>query len=177
MKRTLFLLAVVLVPCAALAELPTKTEAMALAFPGATVERHEYFLTPEQTEQVKAASQVEVKSKIVVAYTARKDGKLLGLALFDTHVVRTAPETAMVAISPDGRVLRVEVVQFREPAEYVAPERWMEQLAGKSLGPALELRADVKPLSGASLTAQSLVDATRRSLALVQVLHLTKETP
>ncbi len=30
-------------------------------------------------------------------------------ALFDTHTVRTAPETAMGAISPDGKVLRVEV--------------------------------------------------------------------
>jgi hypothetical protein len=150
---------------------------MALVFPGATVERHEYFLTPEQLEQVKAAAQVEVKSKVVVAYTARKDGKTLGVALFDTHVVRTAPETAMVAVGPDGRVLRVEVVQFREPAEYAAPEKWVAQLSGRALGPELWLRADVKPLSGASLTAQSLVDSTRRSLALVQVLHLLEKHP
>lgn len=177
MKRAHLFCAVaaLLVPAAASAQLPTKTEAMALAFPGAAVERHEYFLTAEQLEQVKAAAQVEVKSKIVVAYTARKDGKRLGLALFDTHVVRTAPETAMVAIGPDGKVLRVEVVQFHEPAEYGAPEKWVAQLTGKSLGPELSLRADVKPLSGASLTAQSLVDATRRALALAQVLHLLEQ--
>lgn len=175
-RAHLFLaVAALLVPAAAQAQLPTKTEAMALAFPDATVERHEYFLTPEQVEQVKSAAQVELKSKLAVAYTAKKDGKLLGVALFDTHVVRTAPETAMVAISPDGKVVRVEVVQFREPAEYGAPEKWVEQLSGKSLSPELTLRTGVKPLSGASLTAQSLVDATRRSLALAQVLHLLPE--
>jgi hypothetical protein len=107
----------------------------------------------------------------VVAYEARLGEALQGVALFDTHVVRTQPETAMVAISPSGAILRVEVVQFREPQEYAAPGRWTHQLVGQALGPGLSLKADVKPLGGASLTAQSLVDASRRALALFQVLY------
>jgi Na+-translocating ferredoxin:NAD+ oxidoreductase RnfG subunit len=153
-------------------DLPTKTEALALAFPGATTERTEVFLSPEQVKQVQALARVEVRSKLVVVYTAKKAGARLGVALFDTHTVRTAPETAMVAISPEGKVLRVEVVQFNEPAEYTAPARWVSQFDGKQLGEGLSLKADIKPLSGASLTAQSLVDATRRALALFDVLHL-----
>lgn len=152
------------------AELPTQAQAMALAFPGADVTRREHFLTPEQVEEARRRSGAEVRSKYVVMYEATKAGALLGVALFDTHVVRTAPETVMVAIAPNGVVLRAEVVQFREPAEYAAPARWTAQLHGQSLGPRLSLKGDIRPLSGASLTAQSLVDATRRALALFQVL-------
>jgi len=92
-------------------------------------------------------------------------------------VVRTQPETVMVAISPKGVILRIEVVQFREPQEYAAPERWTQQLVGQTLGPQLSLKADIKPLSGASLTAQAMVDASRRALAHFQVLYPRPATP
>ena len=120
---------------------------------------------------MRALSGVEVRSKYVVAYEARSGQALSGVAFFDTHQVRTQPETAMVAIAPTGFVIRVEVVQFGEPQEYAAPERWIGQLSGQALSPRLSLKADVKPLSGASLTAQSLVDASRRALALFAVLY------
>ena len=151
---------------------PSQAAALALVFPGAELTRREVFLTDAQLEQARSVSNVEVKSKYVVVYEARQGAVLLGVALFDTHVVRTAPETVMVAISPAGAVLRVEVVQFREPEDYAAPERWTKQLVGQTLSPKLSLKADIKPLSGASLTAQSLVDASRRALGLFQVLHL-----
>ena len=93
------------------------------------------------------------------------------MAFFDTHLVRTQPETVMVAISPKGVIRRTEVVQFREPQEYAAPERWTRQLVGQTLNPRLSLKADIKPLSGASLTAQAMVDASRRALAEFQVLY------
>lgn len=165
------LLALVAAVGAQAGEQPSQAEALALAFPGATLQRREHFLTDAQLEQARALCGVEVRARFVVAYEARLGEALQGVALFDTHVVRTQPETAMVAISPSGAILRVEVVQFREPQEYAAPERWTHQLVGQALGPGLSLKADVKPLGGASLTAQSLVDASRRALALFQVLY------
>jgi hypothetical protein len=161
---------------AARAELPNQKEAMALAFPGGAPERREQFLTPEQAERVKALSGTEASNRFVVTYEVKKDGKLLGVALFDTHTVRTQVETAMVAVSPQGKVLRVEVVAFREPKEYQAPRAWVAQLEGKSLEPNLSLKGDIHPLAGASLTAAALTDATRRCLALWQIFY-KKDTP
>ena len=77
-----------------------------------------------------------MRSKYLVSYEARIDKELQGVAFFDTHVVRTQPETVMVAISPKGVILRTEVVQFREPQEYAAPERWTRQLVGQTPQPA-----------------------------------------
>src|SRR5690348_6939292 len=111
----------------------TQTEALALVFPGATLERKEHFLTEEQRQKIQDLSKVEMKSRYVVSYEARKGTELLGVAFFDTHVVRTQQETAMVAISPKGIILRVEVIRFLEPEEYAAPQRWRDQLKGQSL--------------------------------------------
>ena len=152
------------------AEHLTQTEALALVFPGAKLERKEHVLTEEQRQKIQDLAKVEMKSRYVVSYEARQGTELLGVAFFDTHLVRTQQETAMIAISPKGTILRVEVIRFQEPEEYAAPQRWKDQLKGQSLSPKLSLKADIRPLSGASLTAQALVDASRRALAEFEVL-------
>lgn len=153
------------------AGLPTQDQALALAFPGAALQRREHFLTEAQAQKVKALSGLDLSGLWTVAYEARKDGKLMGVALFDTHRVRTLNETAMVAVSAEGRVLRVEVVAFREPQEYMAKEAWKQQLVGRKLDGELKLGRGIRPLSGATLTANALTDASRRGLALWQVLY------
>ncbi len=104
-----------------------------------------------------------------------KGGKPAGVAFFDTHRVRTLNETAMVAIAPDGRVIRVEVIQFHEPQEYLAKDAWKQQFTGHKLDGELSLKQGIRPLSGATLTANALTDASRRCLALWQVLYGEKK--
>jgi hypothetical protein len=153
------------------AALPTQQEALALAFPGATFTRKEHFLSDAQGAKVKQLSQRELPGLWWVSYEAVKDGRGMGVAFFDTHRVRTLNETAMVAISPDGRVIRVEVVQFHEPQEYLAKDAWKRQFAGHKLDEELSLKRGIRPLGGATLTANALTDASRRCLALWQVLY------
>ena len=77
----------------------------------------------------------------------------------------------MVVSDRQGRVRQVEVLRFDEPPEYRASARWMDQLEGKSLSPSLSLKGDIRNLTGASLTSRALVKATRRMLALHQVIN------
>ncbi|WP_243318865.1 FMN-binding protein [Geothrix paludis] len=153
------------------AALPTTQEALALAFPGAQLARKEFVLSEPQAARAKALAQVEVPGRWLVAYEARRNGTLVGVGFFDTHRVRTLNETLLVAISPEGRVLRVEAVTFHEPAEYMAKEAWVRQFEGKGLDPQLTLKGAIRPLSGATLTANAMTDAARRCLALHQVLY------
>lgn len=153
------------------AALPSPQEALSLAFPGAQLIRKEHVLTEAQAARVKALAGVEVPGRWMVAYEARKDGALVGVGLFDTHRVRTLNETLLVAVSKEGRILRVEAVTFREPAEYMAKEAWVKQFEGKGLDPQLGLKGAIRPLSGATLTAHAMTDAARRCLALHQVLY------
>jgi hypothetical protein len=154
-----------------LAGLPNQQEALALAFPGAQFQRREFFLTDGQAAAVKQKGGVDLAGLWTVAYEARKDGQLVGVGFFDTHHVRTLNETALVAITAEGRVKRVEVVAFHEPQDYMAKEAWLRQFDGRKLDQDLRLQRGIKPLSGATLTANALTDASRRCLALWQVLY------
>ena len=153
------------------AGLPTAQEALARAFPGCQIKRQEHFLSETQAQKVKSLAGVELPGMWWVAYEARKEGRLTGVAFFDTHRVRTLNENAMVAVNADGTLRRVEVVAFREPQEYLPKEAWIRQLDGKRLDEGLSLKRAIRPLSGATLTANVLVDASRRGLALHQVLY------
>jgi len=155
---------------AAGAPLPTVEEALRAAYPGAVVTRETVFLTDAQRGRAAARAGVEVPSRLVTRYVARRGGETVGWAYLDTHRVRTLPETLLVMLGANGRVLRVEVVAFREPREYLPPAGWYRQLEGRRLGPELRLKRGIRPITGATLSARAAVAAVRRVLAIHAVL-------
>jgi hypothetical protein len=145
-------------------------EALKVAFPGGQVERRTAYLTPAQVQKVKDLAGVEVPSALVSYYTAVRGGQPAGTAYFDTHKVRTLPETLMVVVDPQGKVARIEVISFREPEEYMPRGPWYQQLVGKRLDSELQIKRGVRPVTGATLTARATTDAVRRVLAEHQVI-------
>lgn len=150
----------------------TQQEALKLAFPGATIERHTAYLTEAQQKAAKKLSgDEELPSALATYYVATKDGRDVGTAYFDTHTVRTMDETIMVAVDPAGAIARIEVLSFSEPEEYLPKTHWYEQFQGKPLDDELSLKRAIRPVTGATLTAHATTDAARRVLALDRVLH------
>jgi len=141
--------------------LMTQQQALTSAFPGEKPARQTFFLKPEQLSAAKKESGVDVASALVIRYAARH-----GYAYFDTHRVRTLPETIMVVVTPEGRVDRVDILSFDEPTDYYPKRRWLDQLPGRRLDGELSLNKAIRPISGASLTGRAIVEATRRVLAL-----------
>jgi len=130
------------------------------------VTRQKFFLTPEQVAAARRESGVDFDDRLVIRY-AGSDGRV---AYFDTHRVRTEPETVMVVVNADGSVDRVEILAFNEPTDYFPKRRWLDQLLHRKLDGELALNRGVRPISGASLTGRALVNATRKVLALHHVL-------
>jgi Na+-translocating ferredoxin:NAD+ oxidoreductase RnfG subunit len=150
----------------------SQEEALKLAFPTATVERRTAFLTPEQQRQARTLSGDEVlPSALVVYYVATEAGREIGTAYFDTHIVRTMPETIMVVVDAEGRAARIEVLSFQEPEEYLPRPRWYEQFQGKTLNDELSMKRGIRPVAGATLTARATTEAARRMLALHEVIR------
>ena len=145
----------------------TQQQALASAFPSpATYIRQSVFLTPEQLAAAKKESGLEFADRLVVRYVG-SNGKI---AYFDTHRVRTLAETVMVVVTQDGRVERIDVLSFDEPPEYLPKQRWIDQLRGRRLDDDLSLKRAIRPMSGASLTARAIVNASRKVLALHRVI-------
>ncbi len=155
----------------------TVDEALKLAFPGAAVERHTAYLKEEERARAQKLAAVEVESALVTYYAATQGGKLAGTAYFDNHRVRTLPETVMVVVDPRGKVVRVEVLAFNEPEEYLPRGAWYGQFAGKGLDAELDLSRSIRPVAGATLTARATTAAVRRVLALHQVLAEREKAP
>ena len=152
----------------------TTDEALKLAYPGCAVSRGTVYLTAEEKAEVAKLAGVEIASAVVHPYHAQCDTAGGGTAYFDTHRVRTLPQTLMIALGPDGRVARVEVLAFDEPDTYLPRGPWLAQFPGQTLDAELALRRDIRGIAGASLTARATVAAVRRVLAIHTVLSRSK---
>ncbi len=148
----------------------TQDQALRLAFAEAAVERQARFLTEPQLARARELAGVEIPSALVARYVATSAGRLVGIAYFDTHVVRTLSETVMIVVDPDDRILRIEILAFGEPEDYLPRARWLEQFPGRALDRDLALKRGVDAITGATLSAQALTAATRRILAIHQLL-------
>jgi electron transport complex protein RnfG len=149
----------------------TKDEALARAFPGATISRRTGFLSADQQEEAARLSSAEVDSRMVVRYQGTKDGREVGTAYFDKHLVRTLPEVVMTVVAPDGRVTSVEILAFAEPKDYLPQARWLKQFQDKSRSDDLRLKRDLRGITGATLSSRAVAAAVRRSLVLDQMLR------
>lgn len=159
--------------------LMTQEEALEIAFPDpATVERRTAYLSEEELDEARrfAGDGTEVDRTVVTYYVGRSGGRALGAAYFDAHRVRTMRQVTMVVVGRDDSIERVEVLSFAEPPEYMASDRWIEQLIGRRLTPGLRVGREIVNLTGATLTARSLTDAARRTLALHRVVDPFEET-
>lgn len=153
-------------PPARAAVLMTRDQALAAAFPGARIERRSVVLDERQAAAVQRRAQARLASRVHGAYVATRNDTLLGVAFFDTRTVRTMPGVFMTVVAPDTTVARVDVLAFHEPHDYLPPGRWLAQLDGRSEAGGLRPRRDLRNISGASLTAQSVAETVRLSLAI-----------
>ena len=148
----------------------TRDEALALAFPGASIRAEQVFLTEEQRKAAAARAGVDVATSLVARYIATRDGRVVGRAYVDTATVRTKNETLLISVDDAGRVRRIDVTAFLEPAEYLPPDPWLRQYADRPLADDLALNRAIRPIAGATLTARAVNAAVRRVLAVDAVL-------
>lgn len=155
----------------------TVEEALGLAFPDGEVSRETLFLTIEQMRSAATAAEVEIDGAMVTRFVVRRGDEVVGFAYIDTHRVRTLPETLLVILEVDGSVRRVEVAAFREPLDYKPGDSWYRQFDDEELDRDLSLDRDIRPITGATLTARATIDAVRRVLAIHLAVTGKGESP
>lgn len=156
-----------LAPAARAVVFTSREEALSRLFPPpATVERKTYFLTAKQQEEASRRAQAKLDSALVVAYVGKKGEELLGTAFFDTHMVRTMPETICVVVLPDGSVGSVEVLSFGEPEDYLPRPAWLRLFERRKLDGELSVGRGLANVTGATLTTRAIAAAVRRVLAI-----------
>lgn len=148
-----------------------RDEALELAFPGADrIEARDFYLTDEQHDRIEKLAKAPLDTSLVAIYVGWRAGAPAGYAIFDTHTVRTFPETFLVVISPQGAMLATHILAFHEPEEYLPTPRWLGTFTGATLDRELQVGRDVAAISGSTLSTRAVTSGVRRALAIWNVL-------
>ncbi|NUQ19259.1 MAG: FMN-binding protein, partial [Sphingomonas sp.] len=76
-----------------------------------------------------------------------------------------------IALTPDGVVRRVEILEYRETyGGEIRNPAWRQQFIGKRFGSAVQLGKDIRNISGATLSSRHVTDGIRRLLVTYQLL-------
>lgn len=133
-----------------------------------TVLRKTLFLTDEQIIRIQKKAKAPIESKLVTYYKGRNDTSTL-YAFFETHIVRTKPETFMIIVDENGKIRYVDLLAFYEPMDYLPTPKWFQLFNGKSLDNKLWPKRDIDTITGATLSVQAMTQGVRKILAIYEV--------
>ncbi len=105
-------------------------------------------------------------------FIGRTGDHLDAYALIDEQIGKVLPITFVTRINPEGKVDAVEVMVYREShGGEVASKRFRNQFKQKGLNDELRLHGNIINITGATLSARSLVVGVNRALVLWQIFY------
>jgi Na+-translocating ferredoxin:NAD+ oxidoreductase RnfG subunit len=140
---------------------------------------------PEATAFVPAPVELSAEMRAKLADVARPPGardprawraaagtKTVGTFYVDAVIGKQEYIDYALAVDPAGRVLRLEVLVYRETHGWeIRNDRWRVQFAGKTAQDPVAVNADIANISGATLSSRHVADGVRRLLALDAILR------
>ena len=131
------------------------------------------YLSKEQIKFVNQSMEYKIKeqSTLVTYYECQASPTSIHYAYLDSDTVRHETQTLMIGINSENELGDVEVLNFSEPKEYMAPPLWIAQFKGKSKEQMEKNKLNIVGITGATLTSKAVVKATQKILALHALIH------
>ena len=140
-------------------------------FPGAKFADRSITFSDAQRKAIAKASGTGDFGRTQHIWEARNGSGRVGWFILDRVIGKHEYITYAVALSPEGVVKRVEILEYRETyGGEVRNAAWRQQFVGKHFGSQLKLGADIKNISGATLSSRHITDGVRRLLATYELL-------
>ena len=142
-------------------------QAQKTMFPGGEqFEVRTFLLSASLRSAIESASDVRVRVSEIKAWHVKQGGKALGWFVVDEVYGKHEFITYAVAISNEGAVKGVEILDYREThGGEVQNPKWRAQFNGKKAGDAFKLDDDIRNISGATLSCKHIADGVKRLLA------------
>ncbi|MBN1446657.1 MAG: FMN-binding protein [Bacteroidetes bacterium] len=107
----------------------------------------------------------------VSGWRVLRNGVTAGAVFVDNVKGKARPITYLVAFHIDGGILGMEVLRYREShgGEIRSP-MFREQFTGKSAADAIRIGADIRNISGATISCRSVTRGARALATLMQYL-------
>jgi len=141
----------------------TVEQAQAALFPGAELTPAPISLTPAQRAAIEKTAGVRMRSATVRAWRVNGGGWFFVDEVLGKHEFITFA----CGLDARGAVTGVEIMDYRETYGYeVRDAGWRRQFAGKTAADPLKLDADIRNISGATLSSRHITDGVKRLLAI-----------
>ena len=130
--------------------------------------------TPEEKKKLKDGWNVEDASATFYLGKAA-DGTTQKVAILITEPGKEGPITAVIAMTPDGKIEEMILLEFSEERGKPAKEAsFLAQFKGKDHTHAFKLGKDCDGVAGATWTSTTMATICRRAAALYKVLVLDR---
>ena len=131
---------------------------------------HAVTLTREQLGRIRKLSGVPQRAARPTVWKAMAGARQLGWVIVDEVIGKHEFITYAAAISPDGQVMGVEILSYRETkGGQVRNPRWLGLFRGKTVEDEFRLNRDIPNISGATLSCRNITDGVKRLLAIHRV--------
>ena len=125
------------------------------------------YLTVDAAQKLAFPSATRFVENGGLTWKAQAADKLLGLFVVDHVIGKHLYIDYAVALDPGGRVMRVDILQYRESyGGEVREPSWLAQFVGKTSANPLAVDQDIRNISGATLSSHHVTEGVKRILAL-----------
>lgn len=129
--------------------------------------------SPEQAKALEERLGYKLRRHEYVVFVALSGENTDGYAIVDDELGQHEPITFGVKLSRQGKVLRQEVMVYRESyGQEIVDSRFRKQFVGKCGSDPVRAGVDVDVITGATISCRSMAAGVRRAIALVDVLVL-----
>ena len=122
-------------------------------------------LTDSLFHKIQKEAKTKLKTRTYTLYIAKEKGKILGYGILINKKVRSKNAVIIYLIS-DGVLKGIEIIAFNEPQEYLPNKTWQSQFKNQKTDKMLELDKDIPTITGATLSARSVVESSRIAFAI-----------
>ncbi|MDH4360382.1 MAG: FMN-binding protein [Nitrospirota bacterium] len=152
----------------------TPEEAARLMFPESDHIRPEVItLSPEQKQLIEERIGWHFPETTFECFVGETKGRIDGWAFIQNTIGKHKPMTYMVGVDPQGEVINVEVLVFRESrGSEVRKKRFNYQYQGKTAYDPIRINRDIINISGATMSVRSMSAGVKRVLVLANEFYL-----
>jgi Na+-translocating ferredoxin:NAD+ oxidoreductase RnfG subunit len=144
----------------------TIEQAQQAIFPEATFTPLKATLTAEQQKNIESRSGVRVRSRDLKVWKVSEGGWFIVDEVLGKHEYITYA----LGLNASGAVKQIEILDYRETYGYeVRESSWRQQFVGKTVQAPFKLDADIRNISGATLSSRHITEGVRRLLATYEV--------
>jgi Na+-translocating ferredoxin:NAD+ oxidoreductase RnfG subunit len=161
---------VTVVPPATAIRYLTKEEALNIAIPDAQrFQVEEIQLTPDQQKRVQDKVDEPIETDTFIFHVGKHNNQVDGYAYITDKKGRHRPITFIVGLKADCTVQDVAIMIYREPRGYeVKEKRFLRQYRHKAIDDPIEVHRDIKNISGATISAESVSAGVREAVAICE---------